>query len=302
MSKGPYRYTAYRLAIDSEIALPELRTGDSDAIADVTIRRGSVAADGFDGATQIGPFLRSSPRALWLEVPKVARFLIEDGDTITVDAAPGIDDASVRVFLLGSAFGALLFQRKWLVLHGNAVAIDDACLVCVGPSGAGKSTLAAALVQRGHALLADDVVPINGEGNALPGQARIKLWRDAAQHLKVDTTPLNRVRPQLEKFNLPAAQAISDRALPLRWVYILQQHPRDTFVFEPIRGMHRLAPLRANTYRNRFLAGMQLQAHHLQQCASLANRIRLVRVTRPSQGFRLNELADRILEDARAHA
>ncbi|MEY2631638.1 MAG: hypothetical protein RIR00_292, partial [Pseudomonadota bacterium] len=156
-------YSAYNLKIASDLPLPELSLlPEADAQSpDVTISLGAVQPEGLPDGQQLGPFLWTSPSQLWLQVPHVARFLVSHGTEIRVDPEPGIDEDSLRVFLLGSAFGALLFQLGYLVLHGNAIRIGDQCMICVGPSGAGKSTLAAGFMQRGHTILADDVVPVD---------------------------------------------------------------------------------------------------------------------------------------------
>ncbi len=60
-------------------------------------------------------------------------------------------------------------------------------------------------------------------------------------------------------------------------------------------------PLRANTYRVRFMIGMALRADHLQLCGQLAGRIHLNRVTRPDHGFQLDNLIDQILADIAAN-
>lgn len=291
-------YTSYGLSISSTIALPELQTLDrKPEQADVEIRIGQVGEGGLDNGKQLGPFLWASPDALSLEVPNVARFLVREGREIVVEPVPGIDEDSVRVFLLGSAFGALLFQRGLLVLHGNAVRVGDQCLVCVGPSGAGKSTLAAGFMQRGHEILADDVVPVDAECRAVPGFPRLKLWRDAVDRLDIDAGPLKRIRPETEKFNYPLVRQFAEKPLPVRWVYILGTHQRSDTVFETIHGMQRFQPLHNNTYRVRFLQGMALKGEHLQLCGRLAGRIRLTQVTRPQKGFELESLMDRILAD-----
>jgi hypothetical protein len=88
-----------------------------------------------------------------------------------------------------------------------------------------------------------------------------------------------------------------DRPLPVRWVYILDSHHQPETLFEPIRGMQRFQPLHNNTYRVRFLNGMALKGEHLQLCGRLAGNIRLVRITRPQQGFELDGLIERILAD-----
>ncbi len=296
MSEG---YTAYGLVIRSDIALPELhRASDTDTAPPVTVGIGRVDPGGLDAGAWMGPFLCIRGSALWLDVPAVARFLIADGRTITVDPAPGVDEDSVRVFLLGSALGALLFQRGYLVMHGNAVRIGQSCLLCVGPSGAGKSTLAGAFLRRGFDVIADDVVPVDALGRALPGFPRIKLWQDAADRLAVDTAPLARIRPGFDKFNLPIGGRHTLSALPIRWVYELHgDGERDGVSIEPVRGMERFTVLRNNTYRVHYLDGMGLKAEHLRLCASLSSRIGLSRLHRPRSGADLNGMIDRILQD-----
>ena len=297
-------YTCYGLTLASELALPELLLADPLSLQTapaVQVRFGQVSEEGLPDGRQLGPFLWVTPRELWLRVPGVARFLVSDGRLITIAPAPGVDEDSIRVFLLGSALGALLFQRGLLVLHGNAIRIGDQCMVCVGQSGAGKSTLAAAFLQRGYAVLADDVIPVDADCRAVPGFPRIKLWQDAAERLHIDTAGLRRIRPDLEKFNYPLANRFAGQPLPIRWVYILGRDPRSGAHVEPIRGLARFAPLRNNTYRIRFLDGMALRREHLQLCGKLAGRIHLSRITRAEVGFEPDALVERILVDIAAN-
>ncbi len=296
------RHTAYNLSIESELALPELLVASEPAsAADVQIKFAAVPPDGLPNAQQLGPFLWVNRDSLWLHVPQVARFLVQGGHTILMDPEPGVDEDSLRVFLLGSALGALLFQRGHLVLHGNAIRIGDQCMVCVGHSGAGKSTLTAGFMQRGHQILADDVVPVDAQCRALPGFPRIKLWKDVADKMGIDTSALRRIRPNTEKFNLPLDQPLDQSPLPIRWVYILGSDHIDTLRLEPISGMQRFLPLHNNTYRVRFLQGMALKPEHLKLCGQLASQVRLARVTRPDSGFELNGLIDHLLADMAAN-
>ncbi len=292
-------YTAYNLTIHSEILLPELISQESNSAAasDITIRLGDVPPDGLPEGLQLDPSLWVTPTSLWLQVPRVARFLVQNGNEILIDPEPGIDEDSLRVFLLGSAFGALLFQRGHLVLHGNAIRIGDQCMICVGHSGAGKSTLAAGFMRRGYSVLADDVVPVDAECRALPGFPRIKLWQDVADQLEISTNELRRIRPDIEKYNLPVASQAANEALPIRWIYILDNDHIDTVKVDPIQGMQRFLHLHANTYRVLFLNGMALKSEHLKLCGKLAGKTRLARITRPRTGFQLDAMIDTILAD-----
>lgn len=294
----PY-YQCYGLSISSDLDLPELLCARVDN-ADAVISQGQVASDVIAKGKQLGPFLFANRTQLLLEVPGVARYLIENGNRITYQPLGEADADSIRVFLLGSCFGALLFQRGFLVLHGNAVRVGDGCVICVGHSGAGKSTLAGALVQRGYALVADDVCAINARGFIEPGFPRIKLWADTAQHLGIDTLPLSRIRPEIDKFHWPLADNFCDASLPVRAVYVLHRHNRDEFLLDDVSGMERFQLLRNNSYRQRYMKGMQLQAEHLKLCSMLAQRARIARITRPQAGFQLDALIDTLLGDLAA--
>jgi len=300
-------YTVFGLTLQSDIVLPELFSAGPGAMPDVTVRYGAVDPDTLGEAARVGPQLWVSPERFILEIPRVARFEVAQGTEIRVDPAPGVDAESVRLFLLGSAFGALLFQRGHLVLHGNAIKIDGRCMICVGASGAGKSTLAAAFARRGYPVLADDVVPVDANAAALPGLPRIKLWQDAAEWLGIETAGLRRIRPDMAKFNMPLAE--DDRAVsapaPIRWIYILGQDVTlEDVRIVPIHGMARFGPLRNNTYRVRYLQGMKLGPVHLERCGALAGQVHLARVTRPDvagpeQAARVDALVDRLLADMR---
>ncbi len=292
-----YVYRAYGLTLASELALPELLPGNPGNQADVVIRHDPDLAVPETGWTQLSPFAWTREQGFHLQLPGIAQFVIEHGASIRVSPVEGIDAASVRVFLLGSALGALLFQRGFLVLHGNAIDMGGQAMLCLGPSGAGKSTLAAAFAARGYPVLADDVVAINDDCEALPGIPRIKLWEDSAARLQIETTSLMRIRPEMEKFNLPLANHTSDTPLPVRWVYLLGQGQSDGFKLTPIRGMARFQPLMTNTYRRRFMEGMALHPQHLSRCGKLAARIHLACVARPRTGFDIEGLADLLEAD-----
>lgn len=296
----PELYQAYGLTISSEIALPELSAcvapvGEPDVriVHDPTVISAPIGA----GWVQLSPFAWTGSAGFVLHIPDVAWFAVENGDTIRAAPIGGVDMASVRVFLLGSAIGALLFQRGLLVLHGNAVDMGDGCMLCLGLSGAGKSTLAAAFAARGHSVLADDVVAIDGEGRALPGIPRIKIWRDAAERLKVETATLDRIRPEMEKFNLPLPESLVDTPRPVQWIFLLGTHERQDFDLTHLSGIERFAPLLANTYRRRFMEGMRLNADHLAQCGRLAGKVHMARVIRPESGFDIDGLVDLLLRE-----
>jgi HPr Serine kinase C-terminal domain len=296
-----FQFTLYGLTVASEWHLPECLLVDFKEMADIQFSRGQVPEQGIDASSE-DTYEQSFEGDFWLNIEGVARYWIRHGREIIIEPYPGADDESIRLFLLGSALGALLFQRGLLLIHGNAIEVNGACLVCVGDSGAGKSTLAAAFLQHGHRLLADDVVPVDEQGLATPGFPRIKLWGNAARQFGIETDSLRRIMPDMDKYNVPLGERFCETPLPVKWVYVLDPSDEDEFACQPYEGMARFEPLHGNTYRVHFLEAMALKPQHLQQVARLAGNIRMARIRRPREGFRLNELVRFILDDVERHS
>jgi hypothetical protein len=294
-----YFYHAFQLNIQSAIKLPELLSyaNNSNIESDVIIQFGSVSKTGLSEAVTKGVFYQSNSNELWLDVPNVARYLISDGNRINIDPYEHADEDSIRVFLLGSGMGALLMQRDLFLLHANAIKIGDACVSFSGNSGAGKSTLSAAFMHRGYSVLADDVCAINPAGHVMPSFPQVKLWADSSQKLEIKTDTLKRIRPNIEKFAVPLEQQFYAENLPLKVLYILNSHNQDTFEFEMIEGMHKMLPLKNNTYRHQYLKGLGKTKKHLKHVGSLASQFDVVRITRPKTGFQLDKLVDLIQAD-----
>ena len=284
----------YGLVLASEIPLPDLEPAAPDSAVDVTIRRGAVAVPA--SATILPLGLWRDATSIGVEVPGTASYVVRSGREVVVDAAPGADARTVRAFLLGTVLGALMTQRGHLVLHGNAFRVGDACAVVVGRSGAGKSTLAAELHRLGHEVLADDVVPVDGRGYALPGHPRIKLWEDAVTRLGVDPDDLERVVGPLAKYQLPVPRRVTS-PLPVRWVYVLERHDGPELSVTPVQGMETFELLHEQTYRNELVHGAAAATAHLTQCARLAARVRISRVTRPAATMTAEATASAILSD-----
>src|SRR5689334_10832799 len=109
--ESEFEYNVFGLQVRSEIPLPGLLPGASGEPGDVTVRVGRISED------QRRPGLYRTGGALLLVVPDVARFLIAEGREITVEPAADAPESNVRLYLMGSAFGALIHQRGLLPLH-----------------------------------------------------------------------------------------------------------------------------------------------------------------------------------------
>jgi hypothetical protein len=173
-------YWAYGIRIHAEIICPELLPHPQPiGNPDVTIRLlppiESVAENLEKGYFEV----RSG--VFRLAVTGVAQYLVEEGSRISVEPVAGAAPEEIRLFLLGSAMGALLYQRGLFPLHGSAVETAWGAMIFVGEQGVGKSTLAAHFHRMGYRLLSDDVcaVAVGPEGlQVLPALAQFRLCAD----------------------------------------------------------------------------------------------------------------------------
>ena len=240
-------YTAYGLQIASELPLPELLPSPATH-PEVHIRYGSVPT-ALDNPVVQGVVFQAQPGQLLLTLEGIANYLISDGDTITIEPAPHSQAEDIRLFLLGSSFGALLHQRGVLPLHGSAIETQYGAVVFVAHSGVGKSTLAAAFYQRGYRVLTDDICVITmdtGKPVAHPAFPRIHLWEDVLDRLEQEL-PRLLVRAKLEKYGVPLEAQFAVQPLPLYAVYELAVGGIPSVTIQPLAYMERFETLVTHT-------------------------------------------------------
>jgi hypothetical protein len=132
---------------------------------------------------------------LLLEAPGVARYLAQDGQTLSIESLPGAVESQVRHFARLTPLAALLFQRGMLALHAAAAlppGQSQGAILLAGDSSTGKSTLLAALLKRGWRMLADElaILTLNAAGQPvlIPNPSEIRLWPDAIKKLAWDAS------------------------------------------------------------------------------------------------------------------
>lgn len=214
--------------VHSEIALPECApwTG-ADRAADLRIDIGPVPPR-LDDAEDLSPLLQVNPdHQARLEIEGVATYWLHSTDRIVIDPHIAVDSPDVRTFLFGTVLGLLCHRRGLFPLHASCVVVDGKAIAISGPSGAGKSTLAAALVRRGHRLVADDICAIDttvpGRPVVRPAFPRVKLWQDSLDAIDIDAAGLEANRLGQMKYNLRFSDASHFQAepVPLDSLYLL---------------------------------------------------------------------------------
>jgi hypothetical protein len=292
-----HRYQIYGLNIASELACPELLVPLSAAPVDCHWRLARLDAD-LAQAGFVTARVQIAPGVYQFLIKGVVRYRVQGGEQILIDPVPGADDGDIRLWLLGTALGALLHQRGLLPLHVSALALDGAACAFGGDSGAGKSTLAAALHRRGLPLLTDDVglaVPAAEAVRFYPGFPRIKLWRDALDHFGLDHRALIPDQTRTNKFHLRLDDGFQAAPLPLRRLYILERADDDAIRIAPVHGHVAIDLIRAHTYRAGLVHRLGRAGEHLRACGQVAQRVRVFRFHRPWRLDRLEASVDALL-------
>ena len=285
MSADHRLYTAYGLAIRSEIRLP-LPPAPAESDAQVSIRMGAVP-ETLGAIREMRRAWQAAPGMFLLTVDGVGRYLVRQGREIIVE--PACEDAEgVITFLLGSVLAACLKQRGILTLHASAIATNDGAVLFAGHSGRGKSTLLAALLERGHTMLSDDVTGIVQDGQngllALPAYPCLRLWRDAVEALGWSGRTRGRVREGMEKFLAPVERV--GEALPVRAVFVLRYHSLKDFQIERASQGAAFRQLLQRIYRKRYARGLGQQAEQFMAVADLARRIPVALISKPQEALR----------------
>jgi hypothetical protein len=297
-SVSVHDYTVFGLRVRSSLPLPELFAAVGEGPVEVTILTGTVV--GPDGAEE---GLHVDDDGLVLIIPDVAKFRISGGDTIVVEANADVPERNVRLFLLGSAFGALLHQRGLLPLHANAVEVGGKAYAFMGRSGAGKSTLAAWFHDRGHLVLADDVCVVRfdeaGRAWACPGLPRLRLWLDALELTGRELEGLKRSyigqSAQLDKYDVPVeASAMIHADVPVGGIYLLNEG--DSFEVTALTGMEAAEAIFSNTYRGAYVAAASSYRGHWQSAVALARSTPVHRVQRTMDFANFDRECEMLLE------
>jgi hypothetical protein len=275
-------YWAYGLSIHADLVCPELPplphpAGDPDVTIRVLDREATALCPLPDRRYEV------QPGHFQLDVPGVARYSVEDGKRILIEPLPDSTPEKIRLFLLGSTMGALLYQRGLYPLHGSAVETPWGAMIFVGVQGAGKSTLAAEFHRQGYRLLSDDVCAVERATDGLrilPALAQIRLRADAYQRLG---TPEGS-RFDVDKYVVPMGERYCPDPVPLRAIHVLsdQQALADHVVpsFEPLRGLSKVQCLLENLYRPFYLKGQRTQSEVSRMAGIIAQHASVVRVSR----------------------
>jgi len=283
MERWYYAYIG--LHVTSELPIPEWTVFEQDKPfndTDVFIRLGCVQSQESEGSLRPAttPYITADEHRF--HIPEAGDYWIRNGSEIIVTPAPDASAREVRLFLLGSAWGTVCYQRGLLVLHSSVVQIGDYAVAFCGPTGSGKSTFAAWLVARGHRLIGDDLCHFEVANERVlvhPAAPRLKLWSDALTIMNWNRHELERDHFRADKYHKNLTYLEKQSCHSLHSLYLLDWGEPDV---TRLTGLSALRGIVASaTYRGELLEPMGRVAEHWQRCAELARCVPVFRCTRP---------------------
>ncbi len=245
-----------------------------------------------------GDCLRSSPHtgyrlhrdpdgSCWLARPTDRLHLSRD----RIRVAPLPLDALRLEYLQTRALALWLHLVGIAPIHASAVSRDGRAVALVGRSGAGKSTLAAALVDHGYCLCADDLLPLQLEDDRVPvrsGVQRVGLWPDSARHFHSDVAGLPTVTPETDKRRIALAVPADGTAASLRAIFLLGRGDRESAIrIERLAQSQALLALLTNGQMAGPAEALGHGGTRMQVYAEVLRRVGVFRIVYPSDHAQL---------------
>jgi hypothetical protein len=289
---GWNHFRAFGITIASDIFLPELEAAegypDVRVVFDRTPRE-------IPEAFVKNNHYQAAPDKFLFRVEGVGHYYVTKGNRIALEPDQSAEAGAVRLYLLGTAFGALLLQRGVLPIHGSAVVINGRAVIIAGVSGAGKSTLLTALRKRGNAFLTDDVAAVTVDGSGVPwvepGYPHQKLWRDSAENMGVDVSGYHAILAGMDKYAVPLEEGFCRARAPLTALCELRMENCREATLTRLAGPDKLTVMLKHTYRRWLLDGLGLKVSHFNQCSAAAKAIAVCSLARPKGKFSVEEQA-----------
>jgi hypothetical protein len=285
-----YTYQAFGFILNSDLRFNELET--TAGVADVEIHKVTINVPD-EWLNNKGLRTKASKSEILIGISNIVNFQIINGKQLYYHPLEAFHSGKARLYMLGVGFSAIIHQRGLLPLHASSLVKEGKALLICGESGAGKSTTAAALLQQGFQLLADDitVIRINEEGRAVayPGFPHMKLWPESAEMLGIDNECLSEFAPDITKRGMKVSEAFQQHAVEIAAIVFITKGGT-ALQFSLLNGAEKARILINNTFRLRFVNDTEQYTNYFELVAKTGNACKMLSVKRPDNLNTLTEV------------
>ena len=263
-----------------------------DFLQNITLTTAAVPAE-LEGATTRGVLWQAAPGRFLLDLPDVARYLVEGGERVTIEPSAGASPDVVTRFARMTPLAALLYQRGLLAFHAAAVANDRGAVLLAGDSGSGKSTLLMELIQRGWTLLADELAVVTQDGKGLyvhPTFPEIALWSDTLKKFGKD--PAEFEHADTNRLLLPLPELCVSSPQPLRTTYWLGVQSKDGVTRESMAGAKHFQAVATLLYNSHVAEALLDRVVFMSYASRVVRTAPVVHLLRPRDSWSVPDMAD----------
>lgn len=288
-----FRYSAFGFNIESTLELPGLSALSDEhelqGLKWVRIEECGVI-DSNQWQLEDNSWLKVSENKVLFCITGVGHFLTTNGNKILFTRTQGLTentvlDKDVRVFILGSCFGALALQNHLLPLHGSVAVVDNTAIAFVGDSGAGKSTMLGSYMSSGYKMLTDDVCVlnfVNGIPIVYPAYPQCKYNEDSATLLGHSFESMQWINRFKSKKYLDVSEYFDTAERVLSRIVLLEASDKVSSIkIHEMEGIEKFETIYRNTYRQAFHAEQKSKKLIAQQVALCAQNCRVFKLVRP---------------------
>lgn len=292
-----YYYYAYQLYIASEVELDAFERCEIFSDIDVNISFGNtpneLVSENAQTIVRRVRFQMDEGQLLY-HLLDGSRIFVSNGEKIVIQVSENPDMEFISLLIRTRAMAAILHQRRYLPLHGSAIAVNGKAVLFIGQSGAGKSTLTGAFIKKGYQYLADDwgVIKKNefGSYHLLPTYPELRFWEDSFALLeKGNSTTDNNdifqkgkpIRKGLEKYFVSTSVKMYARPLPIANIYFLGLHQEKFVRIKQPSYTEAFQKLLDHTFAKLQMRGLGGQKEQFLTISSLLKNIKTKTIYRP---------------------
>lgn len=271
-----YQYNISGIILSSDIFIEELIQTNGEFKTDVFASYGDVP-DSLETSNVDFPFIQANERQYLLVLENFAKYLIEDGNKITIESFGLATPKEVEMYLLTNLLGALSYQNDLLPMHGGVVDFNGEGVLITGSSGSGKSTILAGLMKAGHKVVTDDISIVRNENTksvVYPSFPYMFLWSSTLAKLKFDYSNLKKLRNDMEKYILPNDFGSIHEPIEIKKTIILVNKEIKESEYT-LKGIGKIESLRRNCFKPWMINSFQKQKVNFIQLSNLSNNCSL---------------------------
>lgn len=228
-----------------------------------------------------------------------ADFLVTD-DCIAC-LASSLAAADLESLFLGPVLSYWLERQGFIVLHACGIALGDQAIALLAPSGVGKSSLGGAFVRRGHRLIADDILPVQGTGRleVRPGLPQLRLWPEVLKHFGHPEPSVGRdsgAKRRVRLDELRGSENFCLEAVELGRILVLEREPGAAPSLTPMAPAEALVELVRHSFLAAIAQSLGWQPRRLETLARIVDEVEIARLRYPTDLDRLDEVVDLVID------